>query len=46
VARTRRRALEVGVLDELRIHQVPVLFDAGRRRVEVLPSRVELDIVR
>ena len=25
------RALEAGVLDELQIHQIPVLFGAGRR---------------
>jgi hypothetical protein len=34
------------VLDELQIHQIPVLFGAGRRLFEVLPSRVELQIVR
>lgn len=38
-AYTMQRALEAGVLDELQIHQIPVLF-------EVLPSRVELEIVR
>ena len=26
-----QRALEAGVLDELQIHQIPVLFGAGRR---------------
>ena len=45
-AYTAQRALEAGVLDELQIHQIPVLFGAGRRLFEVLPSRVELDIVR
>jgi dihydrofolate reductase len=39
-------ALEAGVLDELQIHQIPVLFGGGRRLFEVLPSRVELEIVR
>jgi dihydrofolate reductase len=34
------------VLDELQIHQVPVLLGGGRRLFEVLPSRVELEIVR
>jgi dihydrofolate reductase len=34
------------VLDELQIHQIPVLFGRGRRLFEVLPSRVELEIVR
>ena len=45
-ANTAQRALEAGVLDELQIHQIPVLFGAGRRLFEVLPSRVELEIVR
>ena len=45
-AYTARRALEAGVLDELQIHQIPVLFGGGRRQFEVLPSRVELEIVR
>ncbi len=45
-AYTAQRALEAGVLDELQIHQVPVLFGAGRRLFELLPSRVELEIVR
>src|ERR1700721_217233 len=35
-----------GVLDELQIHQVPVLFGRGMRLFDVLPSRVELEIVR
>src|ERR1700716_1244515 len=41
-----QRALEAGVLDELQIHQIPVLFGSGRRLFDVLPSRVELEIVR
>ncbi len=45
-AYTAQRALEAGLLDELQIHQIPVLFGAGRRLFEVLPSRVELEIVR
>jgi dihydrofolate reductase len=45
-AYTAQRALEAGVLDELQIHQIPVLFGAGRRLFEMLPSRVELAIVR
>jgi dihydrofolate reductase len=45
-ADTPRRALEAGLLDELQIHQIPVLFGGGRRLFEVLPSRVELEIVR
>ena len=45
-AYTARRALEAGVLDEMRIHQIPVLLGAGRRLFDVLPARVELDVVR
>jgi dihydrofolate reductase len=43
---TAQRALEAGVLDEFQIHQIPVLFGAGRRLFDTLPSRVELQIVR
>ncbi len=45
-AYTAQRALEAGVLDEVQIHLIPVLFGGGRRLFEVLPSRVELQIVR
>ena len=45
-AYTAQRALEAGVLDELQIHLVPVLFGGGRRLFEVLPSRIELEIIR
>jgi len=45
-AYTAQHALEAGVLDELQIHQIPVLFGAGRRLFDLLPSRVELEIVR
>jgi dihydrofolate reductase len=45
-AYTAQRALEASVLDELQIHQIPVLFGAGRRLFDVLPSRVELEVVR
>jgi dihydrofolate reductase len=45
-AETTRGALEAGVLDELVIHQIPVLFGAGRRMFDVLSSRIELDVVR
>ena len=45
-AYTAHRALAAGVLDELMIHQIPVLFGGGRRLFEGLPSRVELEIVR
>lgn len=45
-AYTAQRALEAGVLDELQIHQIPVLFGGGRRMFDLLPSRIELEIVR
>jgi dihydrofolate reductase len=45
-AYTTQRALEAGVLDELQIHQIPVLFGQGLRLFDVLPSRIELEIVR
>lgn len=45
-AYTAQRALETGVLDELLISHVPVLFGAGRRLFDVLPSRIESEIVR
>lgn len=45
-AYTAQRALEAGVLDEVQIHQVPVLFGGGRRLFETLGSRVEMEIVQ
>ena len=45
-ATTAQTALAEGVLDELQIHLVPVLFGSGRRLFELLPERVELEIVR
>lgn len=45
-AYTAQRALEAGVLDELQLHQIPVLFGSGRRLFELLPERIELEIVR
>ena len=45
-AYTAQRALEAGVLDELQIHQIPVLLGRGRRLFDVLPSQIELEIVR
>lgn len=45
-AYTAQRALEAGVLDELQIHQIPVLLGKGLRMFDVLPSPVELDVVR
>jgi dihydrofolate reductase len=45
-AYTAQRALEASVLDEVQIHQIPVLFGHGRRLFEVLPSHIELEIIR
>ena len=45
-ATTAQTALAAGVLDELQIHQIPVLFGGGRRLFELLPTRIELEIVR
>ena len=45
-AYTAQRALEAGMLDELQIHQIPVLLGQGLRMFDVLPSPVELDVVR
>ena len=45
-AYTAQRALEAGVLDELQIHQIPVLLGQGLRMFDALPSPVELDVVR
>jgi dihydrofolate reductase len=45
-AYTAQRALEAGVLDELVIHQIPVLLGGGRRQFDVLPSKIELEVVR
>jgi dihydrofolate reductase len=43
---TAQRALEAGVLDELQIHQVPVLLGGGLRLFDVLPSQIELEVIR
>jgi dihydrofolate reductase len=42
-----QRALAAGVLDELELHVVPVLFGAGRRLFEGLPAeQIELERTR
>jgi dihydrofolate reductase len=43
---TARAALEAGVLDELQIDQVPVLFGSGMRLFDLLSHRIELEIAR
>jgi hypothetical protein len=30
----------------LQLHEVPVLFGGGRRLFELLPTRIELEVVR
>jgi len=45
-AYTAQRALEAGLLDEVQIHQIPVLLGRGRRLFDELPSLIELEIVR
>jgi len=45
-AYTAQTALEAGVLDELQIHLVPVIFGGGRRLFNIVPKRIELKIVR
>jgi len=44
---TAQRALTAGVLDELQIHQVPVLLGQGRRLFEDMPpDHIELELLR
>jgi dihydrofolate reductase len=45
-AYTAQTALVAGVLDEVQIHLVPVLLGRGRRLFDVLPTEIELEIVR
>jgi dihydrofolate reductase len=45
-ADTAQQALAAGVLDEVQVHQVPVLLGRGRRLFEELPAPVELEIIR
>ena len=45
-AYTAQKALEAGVLDELQIDQVPVLFGRGLLLFDVLPAQIELEVVR
>ncbi len=43
---TGQQAIAAGVLDEIQIHQIPVLLGAGRRLFDVLASSIELEIMR
>jgi dihydrofolate reductase len=45
-AYTAQQALEAGELDDIQIHQIPVLLGVGRRLFDILPERIELEIVR
>ncbi|MGW6277966.1 dihydrofolate reductase family protein [Kribbella sp. NPDC055071] len=45
-AYTAQKALEAGVLDQLQLDQVPVLFGRGLRLFDVLPQQIELEVVR
>lgn len=45
-AYTGQQALQAGVLDEIQIHLIPVLLGRGRRLFDVLPSEIELELVR
>ena len=38
--------LAAGVLDEIQIHLIPVLFGEGRRLVDHLGAHVELELIR
>lgn len=44
-AYTGQKALAAGVLDEVQIHQIPVLLGEGRRLFDTLPDLIELDVV-
>lgn len=45
-AYTAQRALEAGVLDEMQIHLIPVLFGRGKRLFDVLPESIELAVAQ
>jgi dihydrofolate reductase len=45
-AYTAQKALEAGVLDEIQIHQIPVLLGKGRRLFDELPELIELEVVK
>ena len=43
---TAQKALEEGVLDEIQVHLVPVLLGEGHRLFDVLPTEIELEVLR
>lgn len=45
-ASVAQSALAAGVLDEVQVHQVPVLLGRGRRLFDELPALVGLEVVR
>ncbi|MGW0652422.1 dihydrofolate reductase family protein [Streptomyces umbrinus] len=45
-AYTAQQALAAGVLDELQIHQIPVLLGGGHLLFDVLSSQIELEIIQ
>lgn len=45
-ANVAQTALAAGVLDEVQVHQVPVLLGGGTRLFDLLPSLVTLEILR
>ena len=44
-AAVAQSALAAGVLDEIVVHQIPVLLGRGRRLFDELPAEIELDVV-
>jgi dihydrofolate reductase len=45
-ASVAQSALAAGVLDEIVVHQIPVLLGRGRRLFEELPAEIELEVVQ
>jgi dihydrofolate reductase len=45
-AYTAQEALRAGVLDDIQIHLIPVLLGRGHRLFDLLPSEIELELLR
>jgi len=43
---TAQKALEEGVLDEIQVHLMPVLLGGGHRLFDLLPTEIELEILK